>query len=302
MTPSNLSFRPVLPADKDRVIAFTFKTWGDNEEDYIKDVFDEWLVDPPGEFTAAVIDERVVGIAKLSAMGDDEWWLEGLRIDPAYRRRAIASTLMNYHLALAQRLGGTMIRYMTGGSNVGSQTIGGRAGFEHIITYTAHFAEASDEFTLPTLLTPDDVPALTRWIDSPLMRYVHGVYRNAWVAKTLTEAELRLAVEAELVYGLKDNKGQVTAWALLRPTEYDDDSEDSEQHRLRVDHFDGEMSAVTELARRIRALAASRNRPEISAGICDYPSLVQAVVEAGYSVNPDKFSLWVLELKLIREA
>jgi len=58
---------------------------------------------------------------------------------------------------------------------------------------------------------------------------------------------------------------------------------------------------VTELARRIRALAASRRRSEISAGISDYPPLVQALVAAGYAVNPDKFSLWVLELKLMSD-
>jgi RimJ/RimL family protein N-acetyltransferase len=298
MTPGNLSFRPVQPADKDRVVAFTFNTWGDDEDDYIKDVFDEWVADPRGEFTAAVIDDQVIGIAKLTDMGDDEWWMEGLRIDSAYRRQGIASEFNRYHVDLAQRLGGKVVRYMTGGNNVGSQTIGARAGFQHILTYTAHLAEASSEFPLPTLLTHADLPTLTRWIDSPLMRYLHGVYRNAWVAKTLTGAELRRAVEANLVYGLKDDHGQVAAWALLRPEEYDDDSEDGEGKRLRVDHFDGEPSAVTELARQIRALAAARHRLEISAGICDYPPLVQAVVEAGYAVNADKFSLWVLELRL----
>jgi GNAT superfamily N-acetyltransferase len=298
MTPSNLSFRPVQPADKDRVIAFTFNTWGADEDDYIKDVFDEWVADPRGEFTAAVIDDQVIGIAKLTDMGDAEWWFEGLRIDPAYRLKGIASAFIRYQIDLAQRLRSKVIRYMTGGNNVGSQTIGARAGFQHILTYTAHLAEASEQFALPTQLSLDDVPTLTRWIDSPLMHHLHGVYRNAWVAKTLTEAELRRAVEANLVYGLKDDSGQVAAWALLRPDEYDDDSEDSEQHRLRVDHFDGELSAVTELAQRIRALAASRHRSEISAGICDYAPLVQAVVEAGYAVNPDKFSLWVLELRL----
>jgi ribosomal protein S18 acetylase RimI-like enzyme len=297
MLSDSLSFRPIQPADKDRVIAFTFNTWGEGEDDYIKDVFDDWLADPRGEFTAAVIDDQVVGIAKLTDMGDDEWWMEGLRIDPAYRRLGIASEFNRYHVDLAKRLGGKVARYMTGGSNVGSQTIGTRAGFQHIITYTAHLTEASDEFPLPTLLNLEDVPALTCWIDSPLMCHLHGVYRDAWVAKTLTKTELHRAVEAQLVYGLKDAAGHVMAWALLRPEEYDD-SEDSEPRRLRVDHFDGEWSAVTELARRIRALAASLHRSEISAGICDYPPLVHAVVEAGYTVNPDKFSLWVLELKL----
>ncbi len=80
--------------------------------------------------------------------------------------------------------------------------------------------------------------------------------------------------------------------------EYDDNSEDGQPQFMRVDHFDGELSAVSELARRIHALAASRDRSKISADICDYPPSVRAILDAGYTVNPDKFSLWVLELKL----
>jgi len=295
MTLDTLTFRPVRPEDKDRISAFTFNTWGDNEDDYIKDVYDDWVADPRGEFTAVVLAGKVVGIAKLTDMGGHEWWFEGLRIDPAYRRQGIAGEFNRYHVTLAKRLGGKVIRYMTGGGNVGSQAIGARAGFEHIITYAAYLADASHEFTLPTFLTVHDLPALAQWLDSPLMRYLHAVYRDGWSAKTLTEAELRHAVEAKLVYGLRDERGRVAAWALLRPEEYD---EDSEPHHLRIDHFDGEMSAVTELALQIRALAASRHRSEVSGGISDFPPLVQAVVDAGYAVNPDKFSLWVLELKL----
>lgn len=297
MALGSLTFRPVRPEDKERIVAFTFNTWGDDEDDYIKDVFDDWLADPRGEFTAAVLASEVVGIAKLTDMGADEWWLEGLRIDPAYRRRGIASEFNRYHIKLARRLGGKVARYMTGGGNVGSQTVGAQAGFQHILTYTAHLAEASDGFPRPILLTRDDVPALTRWIHSPLMYQLHGVYRDAWSVKTLTEAELRRVVDAKFVYGLKAETGLISAWALLRPDEYDD-SEDGEHSRLRVDHIDGELYAVTELARQIRALAASRHRSEVSAGISDYPPLVQAIVDAGYRVNPDKFSLWVLELKL----
>ena len=240
MTPDTLIFRPVRPEDKDHIIAFTFNTWGDHEDDYIKDVFDDWVADLRGEFTAAVLDDQVVGIAKLTDMGDDEWWFEGLRIDPAYRRQGIASEFNRYHIELAKRLGGKAIRYMTGGGNVGSQTIGARAGFEHIITYAAYLADASPEFALPMLLTIEDAPALLRWIDSPLMRYLHGVYRAAWSAKTLTEAEIHRALESNLIYGLKDEAGQITAWALLRDQD-EEDTEDGDRKRLRVDHFEGEL-------------------------------------------------------------
>jgi len=300
MTLDTLTFRPVRADDKDRIIAFTFNTWGDNEDDYIKDVFDDWSADPHGEFTAAVLDEKVVGIAKLTDMGDDEWWFEGLRIDPAYRRRGIAARLSCYHVDLAKNLGGKVIRYMTGGSNVGSQAIGARAGFEHIITYAAYLADASSEFDQPVLLTIEDAPALLRWIDSPLMRYLRGVYRAAWSAKTLTEAEIHLALVSNLVYGLKDEAGKIAAWALLRDPDAED-TEDGDRKRLRVDHFDGELHAVSELGRRMCALAAMQDRWVVSAGICDYPPLIQALVDVGYTLNPDRFSLWVLELKLTSE-
>ncbi len=134
MTLTNLTFRPVLPNDRERIVAFTCNTWGDNEGDYITEVFDDWLADPRGEFTASVLNGEVVGIAKLTDMGEGEWWFEGLRIDPAYRRQGIAREFNRYHVELAKRLGGKVVRYMTGGGNVGSQTIGARAGFQHIIT------------------------------------------------------------------------------------------------------------------------------------------------------------------------
>jgi hypothetical protein len=183
---------------------------------------------------------------------------------------------------------------------VGSQAIGARAGFDHIITYAAYLADASLEFALPVQLTIEDAPTLLRWVDSPLMRYLHGVYRAAWSAKTLTEAEVRRALESQLIYGLKDEAGHIAAWALLRE-EDKEDTEDGDRKRLRVDHFDGEPNAVTELGKRMRALAATQQRMVVSAGISDYPPLVQALVKAGYTLNPDQFSLWVLELKLMSD-
>ncbi len=70
------------------------------EGDYIHDVFDDWLAERAGEFTAALIDDQVVAIAKLSDLGDGEWWFEGLRVDPDFRRRGIAAALNRYHVAI----------------------------------------------------------------------------------------------------------------------------------------------------------------------------------------------------------
>lgn len=290
-------FRPVCIEDKPRILDFTRNTWGADDSDYIDDVFDEWLIDPRGEFTAAVLDDHVVAIAKLTDLGDDEWWFEGLRVDPDYRRRGIGEALNRYQVDLARKLGGKIMRYMTGGENVGSQTIGAKVGFQHTLTFSAHLAAASAEFSLPALLTLDDLPALKAWLDSPLMRYQRGAYRDAWSVKTLTEAEMQQIIEAQRAYGLKEG-GRVRAWAGLRPSEYDEDSEDGTQHRLRVDHLDGEPAAMIELAQQLRALAAKQHRAEVSAGISAYAPLIEAVTKAGYGINPDHFGLWIMELAL----
>jgi len=293
-----LTFRPVKLADKDRILAFTAHTWGADEGDYISDVFDDWLADRAGEFTAALIDDQVVAIAKLTDLGDGEWWFEGLRVDSDFRRRGIAAALNRYHVDLARRLGGKVMRYMTAYDNVGSQTIGMQAGFQHTITFAAHLAAASDTFDVPAKLTPADVPAALKWLDSPLVRYQHWAFRDAWSVQTMTESAITRVIAEGRAFGLKQPDGSIAAWTVVRSADYDDDSEDSHRHRLRVDHIDGEMGAVLELARQMRGLAARLHRSEVSAGVCDYAPLIEALTQAGYRLNPEHFGLWIMELML----
>jgi hypothetical protein len=237
-------------------------------------------------------------ISKLSDLSDGEWWFEGLRVDPAFRRRGIALGLNRYHVELARKLGGKVIRYMTGGENVGSQTIGAQAGFQHTITFAAHLAPASNAFDVPVKLTQADISVVLAWLDSPLVRYQHGAYRDAWSVKTLTEPAVAHVISEGRAFGLKQADGHITAWAVIRSANYDDDSEDNRSHRLRIDHIDGEMSAVVELARQMRGLAAQLHRSEVSAGVSGYAPLIEALMQAGYQINPEHFGLWIMELVL----
>jgi hypothetical protein len=95
MSFDTLTFRPVRPEDKDRIVAFTRNTWGDHEDDYIKDVFDEWLIDPRGEFTAAVVADEVVGIKAHRHGRRRDWWLEA-----AHRSGLAARALLQSLIAI----------------------------------------------------------------------------------------------------------------------------------------------------------------------------------------------------------
>jgi GNAT superfamily N-acetyltransferase len=75
-------------------LAFTKRIW--EGRDYIHLVWDEWLADPRGVLVSAQFGARLVGIAKITPVFPGQWWLHGLRVDPDYQGRKIASHLHEY--------------------------------------------------------------------------------------------------------------------------------------------------------------------------------------------------------------
>ncbi len=181
---------------------------------------------------------------------------------------------------------------------MGSQTIGAQAGFQHTITFAARLAAASNAFEVPAKLTSADMSAALKWLDSPLVRYQHRAFREAWSVQTMTAAAITRAIAEGRAFGLKHPDGSIAAWAVVRSAAYDEDSEDGRSHRLRVDHLDGEPGAVLELAQQLRGLATRLHRSEVSAGVSDYAPLIDALTQAGYQINPEHFGLWIMELAL----
>ncbi len=291
LMPTHLIFRSVRLEDKPRILEFTAHTWGEDDEDYIQYVFDDWLIDPRGEFTAVESKGQCVAIAKLTDTGSNEWWFEGLRVDPNARGQGIGEALNRYQVDLARKLGGSVIRYMTASDNVGSQVIGTKAGFQHVVTYQLHVADPLIDPSPVDRLTLDDLPALRNWLASPLVHHAHGLYRAGWKVHSLTEAAVREALQSREVYGLKDRAGRVTAWCVLRP------HDGEETDRLRIDHLDGESAAITQLAQSIRSLARQRGKEKVRAGLLEYDPLLKAVSNAGYLPEEDSFGMWVMEKK-----
>ena len=294
--PDELVTRPVRAEDKARILDFTAHTWGEDDDDYIQYVFDDWRIDPRGEFTAIELQGQVIGISKLTDQGESEWWLEGLRIAAPYRQHGAGAALIRYQVDLARRLSGQVVRYMTGSENTGSQRVGARNGFQHILTYTSCTAVASADAFLPDLLTSSDLPALKPWLDSPLMRHTRGLCRFGWSVRRLKESDVARAIESARVYGIRDRSDRLMAWAVLRSP--DDDEDEGGGSRLKIDHIDGESGAIIALAKSMRALAASQHRETVTHGAADFEPLQQALAQAAYRANPDQHGLWVLELKL----
>ncbi|MGH2592972.1 MAG: GNAT family N-acetyltransferase [Anaerolineae bacterium] len=281
-----LVFRPARSEDKPRVLGFTARTWDDG--DYIVDVFDAWLADATGRFTAIELDGQVVAIGKLTDLGDGELWLEGLRVDPAHRQKGVGEALHNYHVDLAQRIGGRVLRYATGEDNVVSRMFGERTNFQHISSYRWSVADASTDFRPPERLTLNDLPMLRPCLDSPLMRSAHGLYQEAWKWRALSEARLKAHLEAGQVLGLRFESG-LRAWSIC--------SIEAGSEALPLHHLDGiDRSALVAMAQAMRRTAADASRKTIETFALEPSPLIGALGEAGYRV--EDFTMIIFELQL----
>jgi N-acetylglutamate synthase-like GNAT family acetyltransferase len=93
--------RPALLRDTPDMLELTRHIWDGN--DYLPQVWDEWLADPEGFLAVAEYNGQVVGIAMLEYQQQGEWYLAGLRVHPKMEGRGIASRLHEYMLDTWQR-------------------------------------------------------------------------------------------------------------------------------------------------------------------------------------------------------
>jgi GNAT superfamily N-acetyltransferase len=132
--------RPALPKDKADVLALTRHIWEGN--DYVPYVWDEWLADPHGMLVVAEYGGQVVGLANLAWKGEDEWWLQGLRVHPHFQGQGIASRLHDYILQAWERNMGGVLRLATSSARLPVHHLCQRTGFTRVGEYRKYAAPA----------------------------------------------------------------------------------------------------------------------------------------------------------------
>ena len=103
MEATELTLRPVRPADRDRAIEITKDVW--EGRDYIPRIFDRWVSDAGAEFQAAEIEGVVVGLQRLRPYAPGLMWYEGLRVASDHRRQGIARAMLDAAIAEAREQG-----------------------------------------------------------------------------------------------------------------------------------------------------------------------------------------------------
>jgi GNAT superfamily N-acetyltransferase len=109
---SELTLRPVRPADRERILEMTRDVW--DGRDYIPRVFDDWISDSGAAFQAAEVDGVVVGLQRLRPYAPGLIWYEGLRVASTHRRQGVARAMLQSAIAESRDQGFREMRLATG--------------------------------------------------------------------------------------------------------------------------------------------------------------------------------------------
>jgi GNAT superfamily N-acetyltransferase len=305
--------RPRQPDDRPAVERICTHTW--EGEDYVPQVWDDWLADPQGllmvgELRAA--EGRVVALGKITFRTPDQVWLEGMRADPDFRRRGIAGQFLDYSLAYARDHGARVVRLGTGDHNVAVHILVARAGMERVGTYVLWHAEPLAEGPQPVILATEHAGQVAALLaHSPVLAQAHGLYSLDWTWEELSAERMAQFLADGQVAAQIGPDGTLLALATVHL--------DPEDRQIWVGYADGlspsgggdlspseggdlspkvgeaQSQPVTELAAAVRAYAGRLGAAKVSIMLPNITWLREAFRSAGYGFGNWEGELWIFE-------
>jgi len=274
----------------ERICAHTWE-WGD----YIPEVWDNWLADEQGLPIVGELEGRVVALSRFRFQAPNQIWLEGMRVDPEYRRRGIGRQFLDHSIAFARERGARVVRLSTSYHNVAAHTLTTQAGMAQIGSYQLRSADPLSSAPEPAFPSAEHADRVHAFLNhSPLLAYAHGLYSVDWAWQELSPTRVDQLLETGQFTARLAADGRLAALAVLDPQ--------PEDRELWIGFIDGEAAAVTELATAIRGHAAGLGTEKVQMLVSDIGWLRGALSEAGFGPGEWEGELWVYERWLSEDA
>jgi ribosomal protein S18 acetylase RimI-like enzyme len=97
-----IEIRKALEADRKAILEISAQVWGGT--DYVPNVIDKWLQGSEGVLWVATDDGVVAGFSRMAFLSGNRCWMEGIRVDPAYRGKGIGKMLTQFQIEESQRI------------------------------------------------------------------------------------------------------------------------------------------------------------------------------------------------------
>ncbi|UCG41888.1 MAG: GNAT family N-acetyltransferase [candidate division WOR-3 bacterium] len=270
----DLTVRRARPGDRQRVLDICRKTW--NGWDYVPLFFDRWVNEPGfwmGEYRG-----KVVGFGKATRLSGEEWWLEGLRVDPKYRSRGFG-TRLSFRI-LRETLGArpAFLRLATADVNSESIRIIERMGFRPHFSTSYYVCESVSNEPGPTrgLSRPDARRAHEFLGRSEELAVSRGLMSWTWVFCNATRDHVRELCRMGAVYGY--GRKRLQGLLIVRPHRYFPGD-------LYISHISGTRPALRAFRGLVLRTAAERGSESIR-GAASSPAMKSAFAELGMELHP----------------
>lgn len=295
---SQFFYRAATAEDKGQVLSFTTNIW--EHGDYIAYVYDDWLADKSGRFLVAVetVTGRIAAIDKLSFIRPGEAWFEGLRVNPEFRGRGLASRTQRHMLKEARGLGAHTIRLLTRADNHAVHTMAYRDGFRLLMITRfwrwKHDSQQTYDNTTGTVklhireAEPSEAAGLYAW---------HGLVYGDWRFESTTPGDWAEAARAGGLFVATDYSQiemQVPPpLALVSSVDYGPEAD-----RWLISTFGGQPDDLTPLLRTLVERANVEGACEIRGFYPDTVEINRALVAAGFEAGTDEERHLLFELEL----
>ncbi len=247
MVTEKLLLRDARPDDKQAVIAFCSKTWP-GYGDFIPRVWDSWIAQKSGRFIVAEVNGKPVGIAKITDLGDGEIWLEGLRVDPRWRKKGIASAITGEILRTLKKTNPKSVRYCTAASNKASRRIGEKWGFGIRARFRYYWRRSARGSIVGEYASISDLDRVLEFVNaSRFLKLSNGLISEGWVFRSLDKDLLKNYIRQRRVMAILES-GEVLGVGIY-PDEINDQT-------LTLGFVDGRKQDVI--------LGLSRNCPRLA--------------------------------------
>jgi ribosomal protein S18 acetylase RimI-like enzyme len=280
--------RPARPSDKAAVAKISATVWDGN--DYLPLVWDGWVAEDAntGFLLAGELNGDVVAIQHTSLQPGAVAWMEGIRVDPAYRNQGIGGQMLARALETARERGSARARLSTARLNQASTAIAGSHGFLETAEFAIFSVPAidtdlsqgrgrllpqSEESTrvMRADVSSSDIQDLRERVGEP-----ETLILNQWTAYDLPGQLLPENLPLRYVY---QGDGRIKGVALATHSRNGRD--------LSVAYLGGTRHAISELARELRLEARDAGLESVIGMFPPTSDREAALTDAGYECNEE---------------
>jgi GNAT superfamily N-acetyltransferase len=271
--------------DKPAILRFTEHTW--DFGDYIADVWERWLREPRGKLLVSTIKRQPVAVMHVLIVAPGEAWLEGIRVNPEYRRAGLATRITRRSLREASLLGAHVVRFVTSSLNTPIHHLANELEFVRVAAIQTFEADGITHG--PDSLaaaTSGDLPWLQPFLQhSAVLKAMGGLSSTGWRFHNLNLQQITGKIETGQVRFLRSPEG-APALAILETGYTGED--------LVISYADGEPGALADLAIKLREETARLNFKSVSVRLPEIAESRAIFLNAGYQSSEDP-AFWLYE-------